>query len=287
MSPQIEDMEKMMRDVPAMPVVAQKVMQLMGDPRSTNSLLGETLSADQALVARILQMANSPFFATRQKIASISNAIFILGHSALRSLLITVCTKDLFKGAGLMEEKLWEHALGAAVAAKEIALKTGMQAPDEAFIAGLLHDIGKTCFVVVFHGDYKNIFSKAYNEKLSMGEVLEMEKEEFGYNHCEVGARAIAKWRLPKVYARAARRHHADSVELIQKEDEPNAIALVGQANLIAARVGLGQHEPDKRIDVIATVYNEILGLDRDAVLQIIEKTLKIYKDTRSQFNLT
>ena len=286
MSPQIEDLDRMMRELPAMPVVAQKVMQLLGDSRSTNSLLGETLSADQSLVSRILQMANSPFFATKQKITSISNAIFILGHSALRSLLITVCTKDLFKGAGLMEEKLWEHSLGTAVAARELALKTSVMSPEEAFIAGLLHDIGKVSLMVAYHKEYKEIFAKFYNEKLSMTEMRQMEKEEFGYDHCEVGARAIAKWRLPKIYSRVARRHHADTEELINREDEPKVIALSGQANLIAARVGLGLHEPDKRIDVIGTVYNDILGLDRDAVLKIIEKTLKLYKETRGQFNL-
>ena len=73
MSPIIDNIDRMVRDVPAMPLVAQKVMHMLGDPRTTNSMLGDTLSSDQSLVTRILQMANSPFFGTRQKIASISN----------------------------------------------------------------------------------------------------------------------------------------------------------------------------------------------------------------------
>lgn len=287
MSPQIEDLDRMMREVPAMPVVAQKVMQLLGDTRSTNSILGETLSADQALVSRILQMANSPFFGTRQKIATISNAIFVMGHSALRSLIITVCTKGLFKNPGLMEEKIWEHSLGTALAARQIAELSNAMDPDEAFILGLLHDIGKTSLLVVYHDVFQEIFMTAYNRKLSMEEFRLLEKEEFGFDHCEVGARVLTKWRLPPVCARVARRHHTQNIELIEREEEPKALALASQANLVAIRVGFGFPEPDKRVNVISTVYNDILGIDRENTMAIIEKTLKVYKEARAQFNLT
>lgn len=286
MSPQIENLERMARDLPAMPVVAQKTMHMLGDPRTTNAMLGETLASDQALASRILQMANSPFFGTRQKIASISNAVFVLGHSALRSLIITVCTKGLFKNPGLMEEKIWEHALAAAVAARQIAEKLPPMDPDEAFLGALLHDVGKTSLVVVYHDDFRDVFTEAYNDDLTMEEAMELEKSEFGYTHCEIGALVLAKWRLPPLFARIARRHHATNAELLNKEQDPKAIAVAALANLIAQRLGMGRHEPDKRVDVIGSVYNEMLGVDRDAALQIIEKTLEVYKEARDQFDL-
>jgi len=285
-SPQIEDIDKMARDVPAMPVVAQKVMTMLGDENTTNSMLADVLSTDQSLASRILQMANSPFFGTRQKIASISNAVFVLGHSALQSLVITVCTKGLFKNPGLVEEKLWEHSLAVAVASKQIAGTTGLQEPDEAFVAGLLHDIGRTSYVVVYRDAHRDIAMRAYNDDLSMEEIGDLEKEEFGYDHSEVGSRVLKVWRLPDVYSRVARRHHATSVDLIEREENPQAIAIVGQANLIAGRLGLGRAAPDKRIDVIATPYNGMLGLDRDHVLKVVEATLTTFKETRDQFGL-
>ncbi len=286
MSPKIDDLERVLRDVPAMPVVAQKVMQMLGDANTTNSNLGETIAADPSLAARILTMANSPFFGTRQKISTISNAVFILGHAALRSLVITVCTKGLFKNPALMEEKLWEHSLGAAIAARQIADKTGVWDPDEAFVIGLLHDIGKISLVTVYHDDYRKVFMECYNNQLILDDMIDLEKEEFGYDHTEVGARVIVKWRLPDFYSRAARRHHAYSLDLLQHEEEPKVIAIAGQANIIALRLGLGLHQPDKRVDVVGTPYNELLNLQRDGVLQVIEKTLHDYKESREQFNL-
>jgi putative nucleotidyltransferase with HDIG domain len=297
-SPLIENLDNMVRDVPSMPVVAQKVMHMLGDPRTTNPALGETLGADQSLASRILQMANSPFFGTRQKIGSISGAILILGHAALRSLIITACTKGLYKNPGLMEQKLWEHALATATASRLIASTAkgsmdpdgastpGSTDPDEAFVAGLLHDIGQTIFALVYHNAYETLFMRVYNEGLSRNDLMEMEREEFGYNHCEVGLRVITKWRLPGNIARVARRHHTENPETLENEDHPRIVALVAEANLIVCRLGLGLREPDKRVDIISTLYNKMLNLERPQVLRLVEETLKTYHEARDQFNL-
>jgi putative nucleotidyltransferase with HDIG domain len=286
MSPLIENMDRMVRDVPAMPVVAQKVMQMLGDPRTTNTALGDTLATDMSMATRVLQMANSPFFGARQKISSISQAIFVLGHSALRSLIITVCTKGIFKNPGLMEEKIWEHSLGTAVAARCVADRSGLMDKDEAFLGGLLHDLGRLILVVVYRDAYTDIFQKAYNQSLDMDKVIEEEKEEFGYDHCEIGSRVVAKWRLPNVYARIARRHHSVNIELLNQEENPNAVAVAAQANLIAHRLGLGGAEPEKGVNVVATPYNQMLKIPEDMVLKIVEDTLRAYKEAQDQFKL-
>ena len=75
-------------------------------------------------------------------------------------------------------------------------------------------------------------------------------------------------------------------METLEKEENPQAVVLVAQANLIACRLGLGLREPDKRIDVINTPYNTMLNLDRQAILELIEQTLKTYHESRDQFNL-
>jgi len=285
-SPVIENMDRMVRDIPAMPVVAQKVMHMLGDPRTTNITLGETLATDISMASRVLQMANSPFFGARQKISSVSQAIFILGHSALRSLIITICTKGLFKKPGLMEQKIWEHGVGAGMAARALAGKTGLMEKDDAFIGGLLHDVGRMILLVVYRNDYQSIFERAYNDTLTMEEVNVLERQEFGYDHSEIGARVVSKWRLPNVYARMARRHHADSADLLGLEENPKTIAVAAQANLIAHRLGFGLHEPDRRVEVVSTIYVEMLGLAKSDVLEVIETTLKDHKEFRDEFSL-
>lgn len=286
MSPMIENMDRLVRDVPAMPAVAQRVMQMLGDPRTTNTVLGETLAADMSLASRLLQMANSPFFGARQKISSISQAIFVLGHAALRSLIITVCTKGIFKNPGLMEEKIWEHSLGAGAAAKALAKNSGLADPDEAFLGGLLHDIGRCILITMYRDAYQPIFQQAYNEDITMQACLDLEKEEFGYHHAEIGSRVITAWKLPASYARAARKHHTENIEALQKEENANLIAIVAQANLLALKLGLGRHEPDQNLQVVDTPYCKMLGIQKESILKSAEQTLKNYKEFKEQFTL-
>ncbi len=286
MSPIIRNLNTIVQEVPAMPVVAQQVMQMLNDPLTTNAMLGETLSMDQSIAARVLQMANSPFFGLRKKVASISNAIFVLGHSMLNSVVLTACTKNLFRKPGVMEKKIWEHALGTAVAARLLAERTGLQDHNEAFIGGLLHDIGRTSLLAVYPDEYRPQFMEFLHERGKMTDLIAVEKQEFGYDHCEIGALVLAKWNLPKVYARVALLHHTDMLEVLDLEEDPGAIALAGQANLVAARLGLGRKEPDEHLEVISTPFNDILNLDRDDMFKILRKTAENYKASQDQFKL-
>lgn len=286
MSPLIENMDRMVRDIPAMPEVAQKIMHMLGDPRTTNTSLGQALSSDMSMATRVLQMANSPFFGTRQKISSVSQAIFVLGHAALRSLIITVCTKGIFKTPGLMEKKLWEHSLGVAQGSRLIAKRTNLMDPEEAFMGGLLHDVGRTILAVIYRTEYQSIFEKFYNGRLPIASVLEMEMTEFGYDHTEIGSRVIAKWRLPNTYARICRRHHADQDQQLDEEENPNAVATVALANLMAHRLGIGTSAPNETVDAFNSIFAARLKMDNDAVLGILEQMQKQFQDSEEQFKM-
>ena len=186
-----------------------------------------------------------------------------------------------------MEQKIWERALGTAVAAKEAAGVTGLMDPDEAFIGGLLHNVGQTIFTVVYKPDYQKLFQEWYNGESSTNDsLIEAEKDEFGYDYTQIGSRVIQKWRLPPVYARIARRHTTANPEVLNNEEDPNAIALVGQGHVVVARLGIGRHEPDKSADVMNSIYNKTLKLDRDQVLKLVEHTLKTFSECRDQFGL-
>lgn len=277
MSPLIQNMERMMRDIPSMPAVAQKVMHMLGDPRTNNAELAKALSSDQALSTRILQMANSPFFGMRQKVSSISHAIFVMGHAALRSLVITVCTKGLYKNPGLMENKLWEHALCSAIIAKRLAETTKRAETEDAFLCGLLHDIGRTMLVVVWPRDYLPIFERYYDGSCNDQEIIELEKEEFGYDHCEVGARTIGAWNFPPFFARVTRRHHSADKELLERQEDPAIVAIAAQSDMMARRLGFGFKAPDEEIDVLYSVYNEMLGVKPDSIDAIMEYAPEVF----------
>jgi putative nucleotidyltransferase with HDIG domain len=276
----------MVRDIPAMPEVAQKVMHMLGDPRTTNTSLGQALSSDMSMASRVLQMANSPFFGTRQKISSVSQAIFILGHSALRSLIITVCTKGIFKNPGLMEKKIWEHSLGTAVGARLLAKKTGLMDADEAFLGGLLHDVGRMILAVVYRNEYQLIFEKFYNGRMANEMVLDAEKQEFGYDHAEIGSRVITKWRLPNVLGRVCRRHHVVNPQLLEQEENPNAVAIVGLANRMAHRLGLGGASPDDTFDIETTLFNKQLKIDAETVLVLMAEMMKNFEESEELFKI-
>ena len=186
-----------------------------------------------------------------------------------------------------MEKCMWEHSLGAAVISRHLAEKTGIMDADEAFVGGLLHDVGRTALAYNYHPAYLKIFEKVQAENLSTDQIIEAEKEEFGYAHGAIGDCVIKKWKLPEMYSSIARYHHNQDLEIISRQEHSKAIALVGLADLIAERLGLGMQERNREIDIFSNFYNdEFIKLNRDAVLNIVEESYRKYAESRDQFEI-
>jgi HD-like signal output (HDOD) protein len=222
-------------DLPALPHVAARVLELVADAHANASDLERVMSRDPALVARVLKLANSALFGRRGTISTLSRAVVMLGFKTVHSLVIAASTEALFRSASVnfKEKLLWEHAVGTALAAGFLARLCRYGGVEEAFLAGLLHDIGKVVLDTNLGERYHIVVERVYNDG---ARFVEAERELLGFDHAEVGSLVIRKWNLPAALEEAVRLHHRVRGALV----DPTLCAIVSLANGLCVKAGIG-----------------------------------------------
>ncbi|PIP43915.1 MAG: hypothetical protein COX17_04390 [Deltaproteobacteria bacterium CG23_combo_of_CG06-09_8_20_14_all_60_8] len=232
--------------LPTLPAVAIEAIRLMeGEPANFDSI-ADLLKNDQVLTGRILHYANSAFVGFQRKVVSISQAIALLGFSTVRSIVLSISIFDFFaerfarQRAGVVN--FWLHSIGVAVAAEILAKKLGFAEPDEAYVAGLLHDMGK--FVAFLQQPEK--FERVCQELELQAGVgseqslpLDLERGILGTTHVELGKRVAEQWGFPESLARVLWLHHQPTVEAILPGNE-HLPALIRFADLLCVTHNVG-----------------------------------------------
>lgn len=278
-----EDIEQIILktcDLPTMPVVADKVMRLVADPNTTTEQLQKVISADQALAARILKIANSVFYSSVRKINTISEAIVMIGFNTLRSLVLTASSRDIYKRFGLTEKMLWEHSMGAAISAGIIAKEIRIVNQEEAYLGGLLHDVGK---VVLNNSDpqkFAKVMETVYNDHISFRSA---EWDVYGFSHADVGAMVIRKWKLSESLEMAVRNQYNPK----WLSTDPNLMkltAVVGLANQFCLKLGIGHRQPVSDLPLEKEETFDILQMNAAVLPELLEKALKAFEEEKSYF---
>ena len=204
----VEDILSRVRTLPTLPVIVYKLLKLTESPTSTAAELAEVIARDQALTARLLRLVNSSFYALRSEVVKVSHAIALLGFVAIKNLALGLSVVDMFgRSEGELDgEAFWGHSLGCATCARLIAEHVHYAPAEEAFVAGLLHDIGK----LVMHEHFPKKFNAAL--RAAREEVIPLttaERRLFDTDHAELGAALAEHWHLPEPLCTAIARHHA------------------------------------------------------------------------------
>ena len=189
--------------VPAQPLAALRVVELVDDPRASAASLAAIIETDPALASRLLRLANAPHHGTPRRIASIRQAIVMLGFSSVRALAASTAL-------GLLDESnptpvgFWPHAVSSAAAATATAELVGVPT-SSAFTAGLLHDVG----TVIFHRRDPEAY-EACQRAAARGTnaMLTAELRAFGETHAELAAEALDRWSFPRPLVEAVAAHH-------------------------------------------------------------------------------
>jgi len=261
-------------DLPAVPMVAVKIINLIDNPNTTLDDLQRAIMADQALATRVLKIANSAFYAVRHNIDTISEAIAIMGFDTIRTLCLAVSTREVYRRFGLIEQKLWEHSLGVSVACGIIARETPIIKREEAVVAGLLHDIGK----VVMNNSQPERFSiltqRVYEERVPYASI---EGEVFGFSHAEAGYLLSEKWGFPRILCDVILRHHScDSIDASEADPYEGLLcATVALSDAICVRLGVGYRGPMADLDLGAERWRDVLGISEERFNDIIT----VFKD--------
>ncbi|MEE8583973.1 MAG: HDOD domain-containing protein [Acidobacteriota bacterium] len=262
------------RDLPPFPVVAQQVMQLVRSPHSSASDLERVISRDSALAARVLKISNSALYGVRGTITTLSRAAVILGMKTLQSLVIAASAEALYRTRSFKDKLLWDHSLAVALVSRWLARKKGYRGTEEAFVAGLLHDIGKAVLDLNLPDHYQEVVQLVYNEGATF---LQAENRLLGFDHAEVGTIVVRKWNLAPALQEAVRLHHDPELARL----DPTLCALVCLANAICVRLGVGP-ERFPELDLSSLPCRQMLQFQNSelpAMLEEIQEKLAAEED--------
>lgn len=246
------------RELPTFPTIALEVMRLASDSDSSAAELARIISKDQALSAKVLRVANSPFYGFTKKITTVEWAIVALGFETLRETVLSLTLIDLFKGEPVKSfdpRKFWKHALDTASIAKAIGREAGLRIPGEGYAAGLLHDIGTLVLYRFFRSEFLEIYKVI--EEGGM-QPISAEESILGVNHADVGAWIAEKWNFPSQLVEAIKFHHHPA----QASINPELTSVVHVANQIACTHGYSCSSVPLAIDFFAAekVGLQIIG---------------------------
>lgn len=196
-------------ELPPMPNIILKAREIIEDPRSSLKDLSAVIEHDQAIVARVLALANSAYYGLSGMVSSIQHASILLGQKTLSELITIAASSRLLskklKGYQLNPGDLWKHSLAVALGSRIIAAKVNSDWAEDAFIAGLLHDAGKI-ILDPYIAERQKTFTAHFKD--GQYDCIAAEREILGFDHAEVMSRATRFWRYPETQSQAIRYHH-------------------------------------------------------------------------------
>lgn len=192
-----------------LPEITSRIVMTVEDPRSTASQLHKIISHDPALVTRILKVVNSAFYGLPGQIGSVERAIVLLGLNAVKNLAVAASLGQLFRGVKLCEgftaKDLWTHCIAVAVTSREIAKQLRVPLAEEAFLAGLIHDVGILVEMHVYPEKLRAVCEKAQKEG---GDFCQIERQICGVDHQQLGQALAEQWKFTQACQQVAGFHH-------------------------------------------------------------------------------
>ncbi len=262
--------------IPTLPEIVTRILGMIDDPTVSAYQLAAVISRDQSLVASVLRLVNSAYYGLRSRVTSVGRAVVLLGLGTIRNMVLAATLMNAFgegrNSGGLNRKSLWRHSIATATAARLLAERTGLLPPEDAFLAGLVHDIGRLVMDQYFPAELAEILRRlAENEGVGAREV---EEEILGADHAELGRLVAEKWSLPPVAIRGIGYHHGPESE---GWDTPGA--LVHASDLLAHAAGLGAGIPG-RLPGPSRDALEVLGLREDDLERMVPEVARLYRDS-------
>jgi HD-like signal output (HDOD) protein len=251
--------------LPTLPEIATLVLKLLDDPKSSGQEVQGVIIKDVALASQILKLVNSAYFGMPNRVSDLTQAIVLLGFRQIRNIVLMLSFARMVKTMGRKRrqdlDRLWRHCAVCAGLARRVALKNHKVNPDEAFVAGLTHDIGKLVLLRYSPKDYAEIVSlaKAHGKTFEEAEPLVLKT-----NHAEIGGWLGEKWQLAPSVVHAIKYHHTP--EQRRKDDLTCAVYFADYAS-ITKNVACAGTEKTDQLDIAAW---ERLGISQDGYFELM-----------------
>lgn len=197
------------RDLPPLPNIVSSAMRMLSDPETPVEKIEALIGQDQALVANLIKVGNSALYGGLQKATSLRQVLTRLGLKTTRNLILTASARGYFlnhqKGMRVWGQNLWQHSVESALAARRIAEAVNFAFPEEAFIGGLVHDIGKLIILMLFPDPFKEILKL---KKVDQMDSRTAENRIIGLDHEQIGRLLMDRWNMPDSAKACSEYHH-------------------------------------------------------------------------------
>jgi HD-like signal output (HDOD) protein len=270
-------------NIPAFPAVVLRVLDIVSQDEPDLRNLVQEINSDATLSAQVLRLANSPLFGFSAQIGTVQHAVVALGTEQIQSLVMSVATANYSRAAFRSEalRKCWRHTLASAVLSREVARAAGM-APEKAYSLGLLHDIGRLGLLVAWPEDYSRILEEANRDGVSL---LEMERQLFNMDHCEVGQLLVEQWKLPADFRTVAGHHHDPPTE----SGKPDFLRVAYLGCQMADSLGYWAARPlqpvpiEELLALLPAEVRERFPADPEVLTELVERSVSDGSDALSE----
>lgn len=248
-------------DLPTLPLVVHKIIQISNRPHSSAEEVAQIIEKDQVLAAKVLKLANSPYYGFPKRIGTVSHAVAILGLNVVKRMAICASVFDMMMAAGM--DQLWRHSLAVAMTSHTLATRAGLSHPEEVFVAGLLHDLGQVA-----------LYAKAQELAVQVERTLldrdlwrtEAEQEILGLTHAEMAGWLADHWSLPTSLKEPMMHHHQPTLA----RDAPVQTAIVHVADILAKAMGYGAVD-NQPVSPLSSKAWKLVNLDDNALAACVD----------------
>lgn len=259
------------KDLPTLPAVVMELLNHVDSDEIDINTIAQKVSQDLALTAKCLRYANSSYYSTMVKVATIPQAITILGLSSFKQVVMTAALTGCFPEnncQGFSHQQFWQHANAVAIVAKILARRLNIN-PDLASTAGLLHDIGVLVLVYCYPKEYEDVILYRHLHQVSL---LEAERRVLAIDHSAVGKALAEQWQFPETMCKAIASHHAPD-----KTGAGFLATIIHAADGIAHALGVTTFVDQNPPEVTALAW-ESLDLDAEVLAQVYEEAQRLIK---------
>ncbi|MCG6970514.1 MAG: HDOD domain-containing protein [Gammaproteobacteria bacterium] len=225
----------------SLPNLWVRINEMIGEDNCSVNALGQVISQDPGLTARLLSTANSAAFGLRTKVDSVAKAVNVVGLKRLRNLVLATAAVEAFEGIPnqlVTMENFWQHSIYCGLIAKFLGDEVNLPHSDSLFVAGLLHDLGQLLMCKLIPELERDAMMRAV-EAGGEEDLHKAEQQLMGFDHAMVGGELAVHWHLPDMLAETMRCHH----DVAQAQHFPKETAIVNIANSLAVLAELNTTE--------------------------------------------
>jgi HD-like signal output (HDOD) protein len=271
------------RNLPTLPNVVMEILRLCDDPNSNTREIAALIENDPVLTTKVLKLVNSSYFGLSKELYSVNQALVLIGYNQMKNLILSTSMLQMFKKdtqvGSFSRRELWKHSIGVGIATRFLSKRYRVENPEQAFVAGLIHDVGKVIIDWFFHEHFVKIIDLVEQESCW---IREAEQRVMKVTHEDIGSYLTTRWHLPDLFRETIAYHHEPS----RAREHQSLAAIVQVADNIIRQLKVG-YGGDPTIPSLNGSLEEILSVEEtvDDLLPCVQEELDNSGDLFTMFD--